>query len=786
MTVHPAPGLYVERPQPSPPIVGVPMDVAGFVGIAERGPLDVAVALDGWPAFVDRFGGFLANAFLAYAVRGFFENGGRRCHVVRVAAPSVEADLDTAAAQPADRLSSIVTSADGFAAGALVTMTQSVAAVTAGPQPADRMSSQVIDARGFADGSLVVLRQAGKPVSFNQVKHLDVTLNWIDWVEALAPDLNLNQPFQLSTIRTDRRILGSVAGSTFVWRHALDPRFDLALPVRFAAGASAASAELPDEDGLPLLRVSAASPGVWGDRVRVRLVRSTTAVTASVARPVPDTPDQLSVGGLSDMPIGATAEIHQLGATAVRRVIAGHDARQRRLVWDAPLPAAFDLAGAASGAKPITIRRLGFSLSVLVDNRIVEVFDKLSLPSATDAANTPVNDQSRYIRVERLGTAGAIQYPWPDPSLPLLRSGVTTLQGGRDGIAMLRDTDVIGDDSLPERRGLRVFELVDEPAALAIPDALIESTPPVEYAPPPTEEPDPCALEPVLEPAAAPPAPTPVESAPDFSASVIAAMQDALVAHCEGRHDRIALLDPPRRRDLGDPYAFDPLVSWRERFDTTFAAVYFPWLLVADPLAGPRGVVKAVPPSGHVAGVIARTDASTGVQSAPANLALTWVVGVPRQVGAADQEYLNPLAINCIRTFSGRGIRVYGARTLSSLPDWRYLNVRRLLILIEKSLARALAWAVFEPNSVAFARLVVGQIEAFLEAMWERRGLAGRTPDEAFYVAARSPPVAADAGQFIVEIGVAPVIPAEFVVLRLARSVDRLEFAELTQPTESA
>jgi hypothetical protein len=224
------------------------------------------------------------------------------------------------------------------------------------------------------------------------------------------------------------------------------------------------------------------------------------------------------------MPVNATMEIRQLGVPAIRRRIAGHDTRQRRLIWDAALPAGFDLAGAASGAKPITIRRLGFALLVLVDNRLVEVFDKLSLPLTTDPINSPVNDRSRYIRPERLNTAGAVPYPWPDPTLPLLRSGVATLQGGRDGIAMLRETDVIGDDSLPERRGLRVFELVDEPAALAIPDALIEPTPPTEYDPPPVEEPDPCALEPEPEPPAAPPAPPPVESAPDFGLSVVEAL----------------------------------------------------------------------------------------------------------------------------------------------------------------------------------------------------------------------------------------------------------------------
>src|SRR5580704_13645433 len=131
MALHLAPGLYVERPRAAPAaIVGVPMDVVGFVGIAGRGPVDVGVAIDGWPAFVDQFGGFVAHAFLPSAVRGFFENGGRRCHIVRVAAQAVETDLNTGAIQPADHMSSVVNSTDGFAAGALVTITQAPQTVT--------------------------------------------------------------------------------------------------------------------------------------------------------------------------------------------------------------------------------------------------------------------------------------------------------------------------------------------------------------------------------------------------------------------------------------------------------------------------------------------------------------------------------------------------------------------------------------------------------------------------------------------------------------------------------
>jgi hypothetical protein len=205
---------------------------------------------------------------------------------------------------------------------------------------------------------------------------------------------------------------------------------------------------------------------------------------------------------------------------------------------------------------------------------------------------------------------------------------------------------------------------------------------------------------------------------------------------------------------------------------------------LTDPLSGPQSLTRTVPPSGHAAGVFAATDLGPGTQSAPANVALAWTAALPRAVTSGEQEGLSPAGINCIRGFSGRGIRVWGARTLSSLADWQLLNVRRLMIRLKRVLSRSMQWAVFEPNNRDLVATVFALVEGFLETEWNERRLAGTSPEEAFYVRQIQSADIYDNGQFILEIGVAPVLPAEFVVLRLSRNEDRLEIAELTDPTE--
>ncbi len=257
----------------------------------------------------------------------------------------------------------------------------------------------------------------------------------------------------------------------------------------------------------------------------------------------------------------------------------------------------------------------------------------------------------------------------------------------------------------------------------------------------------------------------------DASAEVAA----LLVAHCEQHQYRLALVDPPR--GLG----VDEVLEFRHRFDSSRAAIYYPWLLVDEPLAPsgrpgrPPGRPRrplAVAPSGAVAGICARVDLARGVQAPPANERVLGITGLAAQVSTAEQERLNPAGINAIRSFPDRGTVVWGARTMTSDPEWKYVNVRRLFAFLEHSIDRGTQWAVFEPNGERLWASIRRAVEDFLHVQWQTGALLGRTPDEAFFVRCDRTTMTQndlDNGRLVVLIGVSAVRPAEFVVLRIGQ-----------------
>ena len=180
----------------------------------------------------------------------------------------------------------------------------------------------------------------------------------------------------------------------------------------------------------------------------------------------------------------------------------------------------------------------------------------------------------------------------------------------------------------------------------------------------------------------------------------------------------------------------------------------------------------AVPPSGHIAGIYAKTDTERGVHKAPANEVVAGGLEAALRVTKGEQDTLNPIGVNCIRSFTGRGLRVWGARTLSSDPSWRYINVRRLFNFVEKSIETGLQWVVFEPNDEALWAKVRRDVNAFLTGVWREGALFGGTPEQAFFVkcdAELNPADVRDRGQLFIDVGLAPVKPAEFVVFRLSQ-----------------
>ncbi len=241
-------------------------------------------------------------------------------------------------------------------------------------------------------------------------------------------------------------------------------------------------------------------------------------------------------------------------------------------------------------------------------------------------------------------------------------------------------------------------------------------------------------------------------------------VQLSLVSHCELLASRFAVLDIPR-----DAKKIDDITAHRELFDSTYGALYHPWLMVFDPL-DKRNI--AIPPSGSVMGIFARSDNERGVHKAPANEVVRNCVGLDCNFNKGEQDILNPKGVNLIRAFPGMGIRVWGARTVSSDGSWKYVNVRRLFIFIEESIKANTNWVVFEPNDETLWVRVKRTIEVFLTGLWRNGSLAGTSTDEAFYVNVGRTTMSQDDidnGRLICVIGVAPVKPAEFVIFRITQ-----------------
>jgi len=250
-------------------------------------------------------------------------------------------------------------------------------------------------------------------------------------------------------------------------------------------------------------------------------------------------------------------------------------------------------------------------------------------------------------------------------------------------------------------------------------------------------------------------------------------VRSAVVAHCENNPGRFAILDGPAQ--VGDK--LDSLTKIAAGgggvmpAKSTVAAWYFPWIRVFDPAV--KGPVD-VPPSGHVAGVYARVDTERGVHKAPANEVIRGALGVTQLLSKAEQDGLNPKGVNCIRVLNDN-VLVWGARTVGGddNADLKYINVRRTLLFLRKSIEAGTQWVVFEPNDPALWQKITRNVDAFLTNVWRGGALFGATPQQAFYVrcdASTNPPELCDIGQVVTEIGVALVRPAEFVIFRISQS----------------
>jgi phage tail sheath protein FI len=336
-------------------------------------------------------------------------------------------------------------------------------------------------------------------------------------------------------------------------------------------------------------------------------------------------------------------------------------------------------------------------------------------------AVTVVNQQSKLIRLEEIAGSAPVEKLAPT---------TVTLGGGElvPAGSAIEPTEYVGDSA--DRTGFAGLEAVDTVTMVCVPDLMAAYQ----------------------------------QGALD--GEQVKAVQLAMIAHCELMGDRMAILDPPPGLNA------QQIRDWRVNdagYDSKYAALYWPWVKSFDPVSGKN---IHVPPSGAMAGIWARSDATRGVHKAPANEVIRGAVDLELRITKAEHDLLNPVGINVLRAFPGRGIRVWGARTLSSDPSWRYINVRRLFNYVEGSILQGTQWVVFEPNDPQLWGRMIRTINSFLYRVWADGALFGNNQSQAFYVKCddeTNPSETIEAGQVVCEIGIAPVKPAEFVVFRLAQ-----------------
>lgn len=478
-----------------------------------------------------------------------------------------------------------------------------------------------------------------------------------------------------------------------------------------------------------VLKLTAANPGAWAEDLRVVLTPASKAKTQVLAVNGAD----LTLKNADGFNPGDVVELFD-GKTAAHATV--KSVLDKVVTLDAPctLDVADTKVGTAKYIKTCEITltaRLG---------ETVETFENLSLKP--DALNNVCvkTAKSDLICVEVTAAKAPAapapkekdkdgkEIPAPAPKaasiVPYELCGgsgselVLTLQGGSNGSVLTVTPDAfLGKDDGPGKRtGLQAFQENGNVSIMAIPGV----------------------------------------TAPEVQAS--------LIAFCENKKSCFAILDVPMELKKTNDVA-----NFRDMYDSTYAAMYHPWLEMYD--AGSKRSAY-FPPSGAMAGIYARTDIERGVHKAPANEVVRGCTGLSCAYNEGEQDILNPIGVNLIRSFTGRGIRVWGARTISSNGLWKYLNVRRLFIYVEESIKANTNWVVFEPNSTTLWNRVTRTIETFLATCWRDGALAGSTPSEAFFVECGPTTMTQDDidnGRLICQIGIAPVKPAEFVIFRITQ-----------------
>jgi len=465
--------------------------------------------------------------------------------------------------------------------------------------------------------------------------------------------------------------------------------------------------------------LDAKDPGAWGGQVAIQIKQSSQAQSQVVSMPSLNT---VLLTSTANFYVGAIVEFN-LGNTKVWKkvkAIAGSS-----IVVTNAFAALTDLnpdgGFTATGARTC-------EFDILASwNGVNEQWRYLSMDNTIPSYYaTVINNGSSLLAVPSTAVGDSVtDDPFIFPSAP---DGLNlTLTGGSDGTAAPLDSDYIGVDNGPgARTGVQALIDQDDIAIVAVPGITDQN------------------------------------------------VQNALITQCETLMYRFAILDPAPHGGSGDvPATLPDIQNQRNLYDTEYAAIYYPRVKVFDPLTNTD---ITVPPSGHIAGIYARVDETRGVYKAPANELIGGIDAIEVKVSKGDQDVLNPFPvnINVLRDFTAqsRGLRVYGARCITSNAEWMYVNIRRLFIFLEHSLDIGTQWAVFEPNDQALWARLTQSVSAFLTTVWNDGALMGAKASDAFFVRCDQTTMTPDDiqnGRLVMQIGVAPVFPAEFVIIQIGQ-----------------
>jgi phage tail sheath protein FI len=887
-----APGVYVEEISVGPkPIEGVSTSTAAFLGIAQKGSLNEPTLITNPGDFTRTFGGYVKDSYLAYAVDGFFRNGGKRCYIVRVASSDASAAyadfaardgsalLRVSASSPGawgkdiqvdiqesslgntslyqSALAEMATAADRFfipkstkglnkgdkvklSDGDNETVPLTVQSIDADgrvmlggalgkdfPKETSRAmillradtpgtyTLTVLSTTGFASSSLVAFREAGQdtvyarltdikpsekkiiwsdefkaeegtPASNNEVQGANlvdvkrVTLKFavtkqdVTGAEVAKADLSPATGADVDRIRVgDTLTFGTGKTAEPVTVTQLDPTkiyLSPALKNIYPPTAPVSALTAPQASLFSMTfdpanlagkvletNVKGFEPGdtlvfqggagsdqplnVVGTVSDTKVELSDTpepdhtSVTAQLKDQatgvVVSNPQGFQAGDLVLVAIGGPPQVLSLIKVRGNRLIFANNPR-----WSGNVTTEAGFLGQQWQTTRLNTLEFRIRAKYEQDQTVVEeVFDRLSLDPDSKryvAKEEVINGSSTLIKVKDQRTK-PISAPTSYDQMPQTTTTPQALdQGGEDGLTGLTANDYIGETTAAgERSGIVALEAVDEVNILCIPDIMM----------------------------------TFGGGNGNLSEDDVTLIQGAMIDHCANLKDRFAILDPIRRHTVQEVQA------WRnDNLDSKYAALYYPWIKVRDPISAENGSTRFVPPSGHMAGIYARTDIERGVHKAPANEVIRGVTELERTITMGEQEILNPDGINCIRAFPGRGIRVWGARTISSDPEWKYVNVRRLFLFIEESIEEGTQWVVFEPNAKPLWQRVIRTASQFLTRVWRDGALMGDTAEEAFFVRCDYTTMTQDDidnGRLICLIGIAPVKPAEFVIFRI-------------------